>query len=59
MKDKNSYSRYEKARIIAARTLQISQGAPSLINLPEGFTDPFEIAKLEWKAGVIPIEIKK
>jgi len=52
------YTRYERARIISTRALQIAQGAPILIKLPKGMTDPKEIAKIEWVAGVIPIEIK-
>ena len=52
------YTRYEKARIISARALQIAQGAPILIKLPKGMIDPKEIAKIEWNAGVIPIDIK-
>jgi DNA-directed RNA polymerase subunit K len=58
MRDKDSYTRYEKARIIAARTLQIAQGAPLLVDTPKSLSDPYEIAKIEWEAGVIPIEIK-
>ena len=53
------YTRYEKARIISTRALQIAQGAPILIKIPKGLTDPKEIAKLEWNAGVVPIDIKK
>ncbi len=53
------YTRYEKARIISTRALQIAQGAPILIKIPKGLTDPKEIAKIEWNAGVIPIDIKK
>ncbi len=53
------YTRYEKTRIISARALQIAQGAPVLIKLPKGLTDPMRIAKLEWDAGVIPIDIKR
>ncbi len=52
------YTRYEKARIISARALQIAQGAPVMIKLPKDVTDPQEIAKIEWSAGVIPIDIK-
>ncbi|MEM5812641.1 MAG: DNA-directed RNA polymerase subunit K [Candidatus Aenigmatarchaeota archaeon] len=51
-------SRYEKTRILAARALQISQGSPVLIKVPKGVTKPLDIAKLEWEANVIPIEIK-
>jgi DNA-directed RNA polymerase subunit K len=53
------YTRYEKARIVSTRALQIAQGAPILIKLPKGMTDPKEIAKIEWIAGVIPIDIKR
>jgi DNA-directed RNA polymerase subunit K len=53
------YTRYEKARIISARALQIAQGAPVLIKLGRDVTDPSEIAKIEWGAGVIPIDIKR
>jgi len=53
------YTRYEKARIISARALQIAQGAPVLIRIVKEQTDPQEIAKIEWDAGVIPIDIKR
>jgi len=52
-------SRYERVRIVSSRALQISQGAPVLVKLPKGVTDPKEIASLEWEAGVIPIEARK
>jgi DNA-directed RNA polymerase subunit K/omega len=51
-------SRYEKTRILAARSLQISQGSPVLVKLPKGVTKPLDIARLEWEADVIPIDIK-
>ncbi|MCK5022660.1 MAG: DNA-directed RNA polymerase subunit K [Candidatus Aenigmarchaeota archaeon] len=53
------YTRYEKARIISARALQIAQGAPVLIKIAKNLVDPKEIAKMEWTSGVIPIEIKR
>ena len=59
MESKENYTRYEKTRIIAARALQIAQGSPILVKLPKGITDPIDIAKLEWEAEVIPIDIKK
>ncbi len=52
-------TKFEKTRIISARALQISQGSPVLVNVPKNVTEPIEIAKLEWEAGVIPIDIKK
>lgn len=58
------YNKYEEARIIGARALQISQGAPLLVKLSEkdlekiGF-NTVEIAKMEFKQGLIPITIKR
>lgn len=52
-------TRFEKTRIISARALQISQGSPVFITVPKYVTEPVEIAKLEWEAGVIPIDIKE
>lgn len=53
------YTRYERARIISSRALQIAQGAPVLVKIPRGTTDPYEIAKMEWDKGMIPIDIRK
>ncbi len=57
-KDPKFYSRYEKTRIISARTLQIAEGSPVLVKHPKSAT-PLEIAEAEWNAGLIPIDIKK
>jgi len=51
------YTRFEKARIIGARALQISMGAPILIKVPKGVVDPVQIAMLEFEEGVIPITV--
>ncbi len=59
MKDPESYTRYEKTRIISARALQIAQGSPILVDVPKGMTQPLEIAKMEWEAGMIPIDVKR
>jgi len=52
-------TRYERARIIGARALQISMGAPILIALPENVKDPLEIARLELEKGILPITIRR
>ena len=58
------YTKYEHARIVGARALQLSQGAPFMIKLSEkdlekiGY-NPLEIAKMEYKEGLIPIDIKR
>lgn len=52
-----SYTRYERARIIGARALQISMGAPVLVKTTK--TEPLEIALDEFDRGVIPITVKR
>lgn len=58
------YTKYEHARIVGARALQISMGAPFMVKLTDddlkkmGY-NPVEIAKLEFKQGLIPITVKK
>lgn len=51
------YTRFEKARIIGARSIQIELGAPVLIDVPGEFTDPIDIAKLEFEKDAIPMTI--
>ncbi|VVB67387.1 DNA-directed RNA polymerase subunit K [uncultured archaeon] len=51
------YTRYERARIVGARALQVFNGAPVLIDTE--LTDPLEIALEEMKLGVIPITVKR
>jgi len=53
------YTRFEKARIIGARALQISMGAPTLISLPKDVIFPIDIAMLEFKEEAIPITVKR
>ena len=53
----DKYTRFEKARIIGAGALQISRGAPALINLSEGVTNLIGIALLEFEKGAIPITV--
>lgn len=62
--EKMEYTRYEKARLLGARALQISMGAPMLVEIPKKKLEeirynPLEIAKLEMEAGKIPIEVKR
>ncbi|NYT04930.1 MAG: DNA-directed RNA polymerase subunit K [Methanomicrobiales archaeon] len=53
----SSYTRYERARIIGARALQISMGAPVLITTAS--IDPLEIAIEEFRKDVVPITVKR
>jgi DNA-directed RNA polymerase subunit K len=48
-------TRFEAARIIAARALQIAQGAPIMVKTD--LKDPKEIAKLEYEKGVLPLTV--
>ncbi len=52
-------TKYEKARIIGARALQLSMGAPPLIRLSEDMQDPIIIAIKELEKGVIPISVRR
>ena len=58
------YTKYERARIIGARALQISMGAPILIKLNEEDLEKIkynsiEISKMEFEQGLLPITIKR
>jgi DNA-directed RNA polymerase subunit K len=53
------YTRFERARIIGARALQISMGAPLLVDVPVGMVDPIDIADLEFGKRLIPITVKR
>ena len=53
------YTRFEKARIIGARALQISVGAPILIAAMEEEIDPINVALAEYASGVIPITVQR
>ena len=58
------YTKYEQARIIGARALQISMGAPFMVKLSDeelkkmGYST-IEIAKLEFSKELIPIDVKR
>jgi len=56
---KDRLTRFEVARIISARALQVSLGAPILIKLKENKFDPISIAEEEFKACKIPMTIKR
>ena len=63
-KEKVRYTKYEKARMIGSRALQIAMGAPFLVKLSEKDLkkvayNPIEIAKLEFEKGIIPITVKR
>jgi len=51
-------TRYEKARIIAGRALQLALGAFPLVEVKPDDT-PIDIARREFEAGVLPIIIRR
>ena len=58
------HTKYEEARLIGARALQIAMGAPILVKMtPEDAKrlkySPIEIAKWEFREEVLPITIKR
>ena len=50
--------RFEKARVIGARALQLKMGAPLLVSVKVDIT-ALEIAKLEYEKGAIPITVMR
>ena len=64
MVESQEFSKYERARIIGARGLQISMDAPLLVDMSkeelEGANyDPLRIAEKELDEGVLPISVNK
>jgi DNA-directed RNA polymerase subunit K len=57
---KDEFTRFEVARLIGARSLQIALGAPVLIKTA-GMPNPdsFNVAKGEFKKKIIPITVKR
>lgn len=51
-------TKYERARVLGTRALQIAMCAPVMVEL-EGLTDPLRIAMKELKARKIPIIIRR
>ena len=55
----SQFTRFERARILGASALQVSLGAPILIDVLATLVDPVEIAELEFAAGRIPITVRR
>lgn len=52
-------TRFEKARIMGARALQLSLGAPPFIEIPKTVSTSLDIALAELEQRVIPIIIRR
>ncbi len=58
------FTKYERARLIGARALQLAMGAPLLLDLNEEQLEminynPVEIAKMEFDKNILPITIRR
>jgi DNA-directed RNA polymerase subunit K/omega len=49
-------TRFEKTRLISARALQLSLGAPPLVKIPKNISAQ-GLAKLEFEKGVLPLAV--
>ncbi len=52
-------TKYEKAKILGIRSIQIANGAKPNIEVPKNIIDSMEIAKLEFNSGKIPFMIRR
>jgi len=51
------YTRYERARILGARSLQLAHGAPAFVDADSDDT-PMSISKKELEQEKLPITVK-
>ena len=49
-------TRFERARLLGARAIQISMGARPLVEIKNSY-DPIDIAYEELKSGVLPLDV--
>lgn len=52
-------TRFERARIIGARALQLALGAPPFMPVPPHIKDPISLSTAELKAKALPISIRR
>ena len=58
------YTKYETARLIGARALQLAMGAPLLVKISKDDIEkmnysPVQLAKIEFSKNLLPITIKR
>jgi DNA-directed RNA polymerase subunit K/omega len=53
-----NYTRYERARILGARALQLAMGAPSFVDSNEEDL-PMDIAEREMQQDKLPLTVRK
>ena len=52
-------TRFERARIVGARSLQIAMGAPAFIPMEGPYKGPIDTAMLELEADALPLSIRR
>ena len=52
-------TRFERARLIGARALQLSLGAPLLVEVPNTMSDPIDIALKELREHALPMTLRR
>ena len=52
-------TRFERAKIIGSRALQLSFGAPPFIKVPSAINDPIKLAIKELDAAALPLTIRR
>ncbi len=52
-------TRFEKARIVGARALQVAMGAPIIVELSPTTSSPIDIALKELESGALPMTIRR
>jgi DNA-directed RNA polymerase subunit K/omega len=52
-------TRFERARIVGARSLQIAMGAPPFIPTEGPYRGPIEVATLELEEDALPLSIRR
>jgi len=52
-------TRFEKARIVGARSLQLAMGAPAFVPVDESVRDSISLAMMELASDALPISIRR
>ena len=52
-------TRFEKARIIGARSLQLAMGAPAFVPIDETMADSIALAMTELAGDALPISVRR
>ena len=55
--EKMVLTKYEKARLIGARALQLAMGAPPIVSAPKKVIGAVELARFEFDKKAIPLRV--